>query len=352
MNDHPEPAPTMPAKKEKDPILTEVHAAVANEREAVEFFEGMRWPDGVSCPRCGSVEVRQMQDREGNRNARYLWRCTGGCKKQFTVRVGTILEDSPIPLKHWAFVVWMACAGKKGVSAKQIERQIRVSYKTALYMLHRVRFGMIETGGAKLVGTVEVDETFVGGKARRGDRGPDGRGRRRPGSQNKTPVVAAVERTAGGKVGKVRTRVVADVTSENLAAVMRENIQMSSVIVTDEGRAYPKIAQEWARHETVTHGVNEFARTADDGFRVHTNTAEGFFSLLKRAINGTYHHVSRVHLHRYCTHQEFLYNTRGGTDGERIATLIRQCDGKRLTRKALALKPEPVQRKGPAWLYS
>lgn len=333
MNEPPEPVPTMPAKKEKDPTIAAMHKACADEATAVEFFEAMRWPDGAACPRCGSVEVRKMNDKFGNRNARFLWRCYG-CKKQFTVRVGTILEDSPIPLKHWAFVMWMGCAGKKGVSAKQIERQIQVSYKTALYMLHRVRFGMIETGGAKLIGTVEVDETYVGGKARRGDRHNPNKPRKLRGGHDKAPVVAAVSRTEGDKVGKVRTRVVANVTAANLASVMQETIHRSAVLVTDELSLYPKIGEQFARHETIAHRDNRYARTADDGLRVHTNTAEGFFSLLKRAIYGTYHHVSRKHLHRYATHQEYLYNTRAGTDGERLARLIRMCDGKRLTRKA------------------
>ncbi len=305
----------MPRKSEKSEILKALPIVCSGESAAVEFFEAQRWPEGAACPRCGDTAVRKMLDKDGNRNARYLWRC-GGCKKQFTVRVGTIMEDSPIPLRHWAFAFWAACASKKGVSALQISRLTGLSYKSALFLMHRIRWAMVETGGAPLTCTIEVDETYVGGKPRKGDGKLHKRGR----GTSKTPVVAMVQRG-----GKVRTRVVASVTADNLASAMRECVHPSSRIVTDELPLYKRATKGYAAHDSVCHSTGEYAR--ED---VHTNTAEGYFSLLKRAIFGTYHHVSKEHLHRYVAEREFVYNNRHIDDGERVALAIREADGKRL----------------------
>lgn len=315
----------MPAKKlaNVDPIIRDMPKACSDELAAAEFFEAMRWPSGVGCPRCGDTNVRQMQDKAGNRNARFLWACNG-CRKQFTVRVGTILEDSPVKLSAWAFAFWQACAGKKGVAAMQIHRQTGVSYKTALFMLHRIRYAMA-AGGDKLEGTVEVDETYVGGKPRKGDPRP-----RKPGrGTSKQPVVACVERSTPGRKGRVRTRVVADVTGETLKAAMKDCIVPTAHIMTDEWAAYPKAAKGFASHQVVRHGAGEYAR--ED---VYTNNAESFFSRLKRSVMGIHHKISREHLHRYVDHMAFLHDTRGMTDGERLATAIRMADGRRLTRAA------------------
>lgn len=144
--------------------MAELPRACSDERAAVEFMERQRWGDTPACPRCGDTDVVQMQSKGGARNARYLWRCYG-CKQQFTVRVGTIMEDLPIPLRHWCYAFWAACAGKKGVSAMQIQRQTGLSYKSALFMMHRIRYAMTpDPRPSKLDGIVEVDETYVGGK--------------------------------------------------------------------------------------------------------------------------------------------------------------------------------------------
>lgn len=318
-------------KNEKDEILPMLPKACADERAAVEFFEAMRWEDCPACPRCGDVDVRQMQDKEGNRNARYLWRCKG-CKKQFTVRVGTIMEDSGLPLTVWAFAFWQACASKKGVSAKQIERQCQISYKSALFVLHRIRWAMADSDGApRLTGTVEVDETFVGGKPRgmskqekdailaRGEelpRRPRGRGR-----GNHVPVLAALERGTG----RVRTRVVADVTAHNLREALADMVAPAATLHTDEHAPYKRVAEGYAGHETVNHSAGEYARGT-----VTTNGVEGFFSRFERSIMGIHHRMSRQHLHRYASHMEFLHNERGSTDGVRVQTAIRKAEGKRL----------------------
>lgn len=196
----------------KSDIVAGMPAACANETVAVEFFEAVRWGDTPNCPRCGDVDVSPMRSRTGERNARFLWTCKG-CKKQFTVRVGTVMEDSPIAFRHWAYAWWAACSSKKGVSAMQIQRMTGLSYRSALFLMHRIRFAMApanandaETGG-KLAGTVEVDETYVGGKPRR-------KGQRRPGRPSpkvKAPVVGMVERD-----GRLRLLHVADLTAPTL----------------------------------------------------------------------------------------------------------------------------------------
>lgn len=321
-------------KNEKDDILPLLPKACSDERAAVEFFEAQRWEDQPACPKCGSVDVYQMKNATtGDRQDNFRWRCRD-CKGQYTVRTGTIMEDSGLPLTVWAFAFWQACAGKKGVSAKQIERQCGISYKSALFVLHRVRWAMVETGGKPLTGTVEVDETFVGGKPRkmskqereailaRGEELPKptrGRGR-----NHHIPVVAAVERSTG----KVRTRVIADVTSLNLREAVAEMVDPNATLHTDEHIGYKSIAKDYAGHETVNHSEKEYARG-----EVTTNNVEGFFGRLERSIVGIHHRMSREHLHRYVTHMEFLHNTRGTTDGERVKQAIQMADGKRLTRK-------------------
>lgn len=324
----------------QDEVLRELPKACSDEGAAVEFFEGQRWPNGAFCARCASVDVYPMKNsKTGERQANYRWRCRD-CNKQFTVRSGTVMEESPVPLTVWAFAFWQARAGKKGVSAKQIERQTGVSYKTALFILHRVRWAMVETCGEPLTGTVEVDETYIGGKPRpvtkRQREKADAAGVQihRPrglGRGAHTAVVAMVEKNEGERPGRVRTRVVANVTADNVERIMRENVAASAVIDTDELALYPRATRTFAGHRTVRHRADEYV--GKDGCT--TNNAESFFSRMKRSVFGIHHKVSREHLHRYATHMEFLHNTRRMMDGERIGECIRMSVGKRLTLRCL-----------------
>jgi transposase-like protein len=294
----------------KSEVVAKLPLACADERAAVEFMEEQRWGGEVSCPKCGVVgESYQMRDRKtGERQADFRWRCKA-CKKQFTVRVGTILEDSPIPLRHWCYAFWAACASKKGISSKQIERMTGLSYKSALFMTHRIRWAMAPDNESlpPLTGTVEADETYVGGKPRHPRREP---GRPRKGiapdfKDRKTPVIAAVQRGGG-----VHARVVTDVTPITLHQAVREMVDTSARLMTDERQAYKKIGRDFAGgHHTVRHGIHEYARGD-----VTTNTIESFFAILKRGIVGTYHAVSKKHLHRYVNEFAFKYNTRGVED--------------------------------------
>ena len=266
--------------EQKSELVRKLPKACSDEVAAVAFMEEQRWNGTACCPRCGDTDVYAMTDASGiNRSSRFLWRCRG-CKQQFTVRVGTIMEDSPIPLRHWCYAFWAACASKKGVSAKQIQRQTGLSYKSALFLMHRIRWAMapVNEQTPPLTGTVEADETFVGGKPRRKTYHADGRVRPGPGADfkdRKTPVFAAVERG-----GKVRTRVITNVTPKSLRRAVEELIDPSARLMTDERPAYRTIGRSRAGgHETVNHGAGEYVRGD-----VTTNTIEGFFSILKRGV--------------------------------------------------------------------
>jgi len=262
-----------------------------------------------------------MNQKTGERQAGFRWRCRG-CKEQFTVRIGTVFEDSRIPIRHWCFAFWRAATSKKGVSALEIHRQTGVSYKSALFMLHRIRYAMAPDAipENKLTGIVEVDETFVGGKPRHnslGNRRKKGRG------TDKQPVVAMIQRGGG-----VRTRVVTNVSTKTLKEAMRENVDTNSRIMTDELILYKWTESEFADHQTVCHSAGEYVNG-----EAHVNTAESFFALLKRGLNGNYHAVSKKHLHRYLAHAGFLYNNRELEDGERVIAAIKSSEGKRLMYK-------------------
>lgn len=308
---------------DKSSVVAQIPMACADETAAVEFFEAMRFGDDPFCPRegCGSLDVYAMKDREGNRNDRYLWRCRD-CGRQFTVRIGTVLEDSRIPLRHWAYAFWAACSSKKGVSALQIKRQTGLSYKSALFLMHRIRWAMNGAGNTGMLsGDVEVDETYVGGKPRYTGQAKRGRGTDKP------PVVAMVERG-----GEVRASHTTDVTAKTLRAAVRKNVARESRILTDGWIGYKNIGREYdGGHEKVNHrqGKQEEWVRGD----VHTNTIESFFAILKRGIYGTFHNVSDKHLHRYVSEFEFRYNTRGVDDGERTRRAILGAEGKRLTYK-------------------
>lgn len=303
--------------EQKSKILRAIPAACADETAAVEFIEQLRWGGEPACPRCGDLDVRQMQDREGNRNARYLWRCKG-CKRQFTVRIGTIFEDSRIPLRIWCHAFWRACSSKKGVSALQIHRETGVSYKSALFLMHRIRFAMSEGPGPKLTGIVEADETFVGGKPRkvRGQHYSE-----REQWSTKTPVFAALERG-----GRVRARPLERVTLATVRDAIRDYVDLDAQIHTDEAAHYKWLGRPWpGGHRSVNHSAGEYARGD-----VTTNSVEGFFSLLKRGLYGTFHSVSKKHLHRYVDEFTFRYNTRQLDDGARTLAAIRAGEAKRL----------------------
>jgi transposase-like protein len=293
-----------------DPIFTDEEAARRR-------FEAIRWPNGPVCPHCGSVD--DATELKGKSTRPGLYRCHA-CAKQFTATVGTLYERSKIPLHNWLLATYLLCGSKKGISAHQLYRMLGFgSYRTAWFMAHRIREGMREShvsdggplGGANSV--VEVDESFVGGKAKN--------------RKNKVPpkeaVVALVERG-----GRVRSRHVPDVTAKTLKPILKAQLDARSYVMTDEGTVYPSVTKDFAGHGTVNHSIEEYVRGG--GFW-HTNTVEGYFSILKRGLIGTYHHVSSQHLKRYLGEFDFRHNERlalGVDDAKRAAKAVA---GKRLT---------------------
>jgi transposase-like protein len=304
----------------KSKIIAEMPLACSDELAAVEFLEQRLWNGQPKCAQCKSANVYKMLDaKTGQRNKRFLWRCHD-CKGQFTVRIGTVFEESRIPLRHWCYTFWRASTSKKGVSALEIKRHCQISYKSALFLMHRVRFAMTPDISAepKMNGVVEVDETYVGGKPRPGT-GEHKRGR----GTDKAAVLGIVQRD-----GNVHRRVITDVTAATLKSAIRECVDKRATVVTDEFGSYQGLGTEFARHNVINHGRKEYARGD-----VFTNTAESSFALIKRGITGIYHAVSKKHLHRYLGEFDFRWNTRKLNDGDRTVKAIQSAAGKRLTYK-------------------
>ena len=239
------------------------------------------------------------------------------CLKNFTVTVGTLFERSKVPLNKWMLATYLLSSSKKGMSAHQIHRMLGVTYKTAWFMCHRIREAMTPANPAPL-GTgpdsvVEADETYVGGKARN-------RATRKPAP--KKAVVALVERN-----GEVRSFHVANVNAKTLRPLIVTNVDRSAHLMTDESPVYTRVGREFNGHSSVNHSASEYVTTG--GFK-HSNTVENFFSIFKRGVIGTYHHMSEAHLARYCREFDFRYNTRKLTDSERTIEAIKGARGKRL----------------------
>lgn len=291
-------------------------AAIYQDADAArKHLEALRWPNGAVCPHCGCLGATKL---EGSKHRAGVYQCNE-CREQFTVTVGTVFERSKISLNKWLLATHLMCSSKKGMSAHQIGRMLGVTYKTAWFMCHRIREAMNGEGGATggMGGSnkvVEVDETYVGGKAKN-------RAHREPAP--KKAVVALVERE-----GYVKSFHVANVTGNTLRPIIVQHVSRQSMLMTDESKVYPKIGAEFKNHGTVNHSAGEYTRK---GHYYHTNTVENFFSIFKRGVIGTYHHLSEAHIGRYCAEFDFRYNTRKISDVERTETALRGIEGKRLT---------------------
>ncbi len=295
----------------------------SNEAKAIELIESLMWPDGPHCPHCGCLDKQYRIQAKGQTKTSArpgLHKC-GHCRKQYTVKVGTIFESSKIPMHKWLMVIYLMCSSKKGISAKQIERSIGVSYKAAWFMCHRIRLAMTQepllgklgAGG----GIVEIDETYVGGKKK------NNLHRRKPNSKacQKTIVMTLIDRE-----GEARTFKIPNTKKGTLQAIVRPNVDGTATIMTDENPSYEGLDNHFAGHHAVNHSET-FVR----GLIIHTNFAESYHSLLKRSIFGAYHHFSTKHMPRYLREREFHWNRRKATDGERTVDAIRGAKGKRLT---------------------
>ncbi len=244
------------------------------------------------------------------------------CRDKFTVRTGTVMERSHVPLHKWLLATHLMAASKKGMSAKQMERMLGVTYKTAWFLCHRIREAMDGAAPTGPMGgvneVVEADETYVGGKAKN-------RATRKPAA--KKAVVALVQRD-----GIARSFHVANVNASTVRSLIVTNIDRASVLMTDESPVYYRLGKEFTNHYAVNHSAKEYVTTG--GFK-HSNTAENFFSIFKRGVIGTYHHMSEAHLGRYCAEFDLRYNTRGMTDGERAALILKGGEGRRLTYRRI-----------------
>jgi transposase-like protein len=295
-----------------------------NEDAAREFLEAQRWPEGPVCPHCGVIgESTKLQPKEGSSTRKGVYQCRS-CREQYTVTVGTIFEDSHLPLHKWLLAIHLMCSSKKGISALQLQRNLELgSYRTAWFMGHRIRLAMTqEPMAAMLKGVVEVDETYVGGREK--GRGSGSHMRK---DSKKVPVVALVERG-----GDVRSFPVPRVTLNNIKPILKAHIDPSTHLMTDEHTVYYFINDDFPKHHTIRHKDKEYVRREAE-IKVTTNTVESYFSLLKRANYGIYHHWSEKYIGQYCAEVDFRYNGRRLTDDERTRKAIRQCEGKRLMLK-------------------
>lgn len=293
---------------------------------AREHLEAQRWPNGPECPHCGVVN--QATGLKGKAHRPGVYQCNA-CREQFTATVGTVMERSKVPLTKWLLASYLIASSKKGYSALQLSRTLEVTYKTAWFMFHRLREAMTETDPSPLGGEgkiIEADTTFVGGKE------PNKHvGKRNPkniGGAGKAIVHTLVERQ-----GRARSHHVTSVNGKTLRPVIVKNADRKSTLMTNTHGGYHHVGKEFARHEMVDHGRDEYVRGD-----VYSNTVEGYFAILKRGIYGTFHHVSEAHLHQYLAECDFRYSNRvalGIDDTTRANEILKAVGGKRLTYRRI-----------------
>ena len=288
-----------------------------DEAKAEEHIFRSRWPDGEPfCPHCGSTNTMRM----GGKTQAGYWLCRD-CRDKFTVRTGTVMERSHIPLHKWLLATHLMAASKKGMSAKQMERMLGVTYKTAWFLCHRIREAMDGANDTGPLGgpgkVVESDEAFVGGAKRKRLSGK---------VAPKKKVLCLVERD-----GRARSFHVANIHAGTVRSAIVSHIDRQSILMTDDARFYWGIGREFAKHGTTLHAGREFAKAGG----VHSNTAENFFSILKRGVIGTYHHWSEAHIHRYLAEFDMRYSTKDKSDGERAADILKGMVGRRLTYRRI-----------------
>jgi len=279
----------------------------------VTFMAMMRWPDGVTCPHCEGKAVSYLSSRR-------MWKCMNkACHKQFSVKRGTVMEDSAIGLDKWLAAIWLIASAKNGISSYEIHRALGVTQKTAWFLLHRIRLAMQTGTFEKLSGQVEVDETYIGGLARNMHRSDRGRKIQGTGGKGKVAVIGLLERD-----GKVRAKVIDNATQATLHGEVERQVEKGAELFTDGWKGYSGL------HADYIHQVIDHAEKYVDG-QIHTNGIENFWSLLKRGIKGTYVSVEPFHLFRYLDEQTFRFNTRKGKDADRFIQTVKQVAGKRLT---------------------
>lgn len=303
--------------------LVEAIRYFADTEVALNFWVDLRWPDGVFCPRCGSTDVRFL----GIKYAR--WECKGQHdRRQFTVKVGTIMEDSPLSLDKWAVAMWLEANAKNSISSYEIHRALGITQKSAWFMQHRIRLAMQDGSTDKLSGTVEVDETFIGGKARNMHKHKRAEKIKGTGGMGKTAVMGLLARHGEKGKSTVRAKVIGSTKRATLHPLVKENVEAGSNVYTDALKSYDALNADFV-HEFIDH-AECYARGA-----VHTNGLENFWSLFKRCIKGTHVSVEPFHLFRYLDAEAFRFNNRSVKDADRFTAVASGIEGKRLTYKQL-----------------
>jgi transposase-like protein len=304
--------------------LVEAARYFADPQVCIDFVAGLRWADGPVCPACGGKE-------HGYLTTRRLWKCKNReCRKQFSVKVGTIFEDSPIPLDKWLLSIWLIANSKNGISSHELGRSVGITQKSAWFVLHRIRLAMQIGKFEKFDGETETDETFVGGagKFMHKDRKDRVLQDRAGGWAHKAVVVGTVQRGNETESSKVRAKVVPSRANEHLVGHVRETVEPGSAVFTDMHKAYNVLADEYD-HATVDH-IESYVQG-----RVHTNGIENFWTLLKRGLKGTYIYADPAHLFRYVDERVFCFNERDQNDLGRFATVVSAVSGRRLTYEQL-----------------
>ena len=307
-----------------------------DEAAAFAALEAIMWPEGPTCPHCGACDrinrLQGVKDKRGNIRLG-LWKCYH-CRSQITVRKGTVFESSHIKLHQWFQAAFLMSSSEKGVSANQLHRTLGCTLKTAWFVAHRLREAM-RPGKPSLLGgvgrIVEAHTTYVGGKEK--NKHMKKRKAENIGGMGKEILHALVERQ-----GRVRSHHVPSVNGATLRPILFGNADKGSSLMTDTAGGYLHLGKAFANHEMVDHGALEYVRYPEDGEPIHSNTVEGVFSILKRGIIGTYHHVSRKHLHRYLSEFDFRYNNRianGVDDIGRTVAMMKGAEGKRLTYRVI-----------------
>lgn len=293
-----------------------------SEEAAFAHLESIVWADGSVCPHCGGLDrITKVKANPAKRIREGLWRC-GDCKKQFTVKIGTVFEHMRLPLHKAMQAVYLMTSSKKGISAHQLHRILEITYKSAWFLAHRIREAMTSgelTPFGGNGGIVEVDETFIGRK-----KGAE----KKRAFHHKMKVLALVDRESG----KARTMVIDDVKAETLMPLVIANVEREARIMTDEHSGYRDVGKFFAAHGTTSHGKGEYVNLTDRS--IHSNTVEGYFSIFKRGMRGIYQHCGERHLHRYLAEYEFRYNNRealGCNDTDRSVAALSGIVGKRLT---------------------
>jgi len=310
---------------------------INSEAEAYAYLETLRWADKPVCPHCGSVSQHYFlkpvngvsrKTRTGAQSQRRVWKCKD-CRKQFSVLTGTIFRGSKIPLQTWLLVFFEMCCNKNGIAAREIARRYGVAPKTAWFMTQRIREAMKCVNGPMFSGDVVAYDCYIGGdpKNMHADRRPDRDGGKSSGT-HKTPVMSLIDDDSG----EARSRALTWVDSWSVREMIRDNVDLpTTVLHTDSAKAYIPVARDMAGHFAVNHEAGEYATDKTKG----TNKVENFFSQLKRSIDGTHHHVSVAHLHRYLAEFDFRYTTRKLSDTQRMILLMGQTPGRRLSYKPL-----------------